>query len=126
MANMQSRKDRQDTPSDPTPGDPPVIDAANAELSSDPNLMPAAEPQITEDPVDEGDLEAIDAEGLRWTGRGDRRVITMKDLESLGVTDFKHEGNLVWDADNERTIAIDVVSEDTVAALIKLKDFSLV
>ena len=48
-----------------------------------------------------------DGTHVRYIGTSDSRAITASDWESLGI----EQDDIVWDASNDRTVPIDVISD---------------
>jgi hypothetical protein len=89
-----------------------------------------AAPSVAAEPEAEADVSRpplSSLTGIKYSAKQvDRKTLTAKDLQSLGVEDPKSADDLVWSRDNGFVVPIDSVNAATVDALIKLPGFSAV
>lgn len=59
---------------------------------------------------------------VKYVGRADRRIITAKEFADLGV----QSKTLEWNAGNEYMLRTDLLSEETVTALLAFEEFQAI
>ena len=111
----------------PTPGEVDSNDGAPSGTATPVIAVNGTEPDTSEaasptgETTAEGAPKMSELSGIRYVGAADSRIISMEDLESLGVENPK--GDLVWNGDNSKVVPTEEFNAATRDALLALPDF---